>query len=49
MAFIVIEKFDMNYPTICVDPEDGFPLIFDTMEEAQAEADECQVGQVVEI
>ena len=44
--YIVIETFDLYYPTI-VTNEDGFPLLFNTIEEAQAEADNCQKGIVV--
>jgi hypothetical protein len=45
--YIVIETFDRTFPTIVCD-EDGYPLIFDTEEEAQAEADDLQLGIVVE-
>lgn len=49
MAFIVIETFGgANYATI-VTNEDGENMIFNTREEAQAEADDCQDGIVVEI
>lgn len=44
--FIVIDTFDI--PTIVSD-EYGMPLEFDTKEEAQQEADECQEAIVVEI
>lgn len=44
--YIVIEKFDIEYPTIVTD-EDGFPKLFDTREEAQTEANDCQDGLVV--
>ena len=47
--YIVIERFDAEYPTIVVDEESGMPKLFDTREEAQTEADECQDGLVVEI
>ena len=43
---IVLEVFDPLYPVI-VTNEDGWPKLFDTQEEAQAEADECQEGIVV--
>ena len=46
MEFIVIEKF--GTPTIVTD-ENGEVKIFDTREEAQAEADDCQDGIVVEL
>ncbi len=45
MSFIVIEMF--NIPTVVTD-EDGEVLYFDTLEEAQVEADDCQDGKVVE-
>lgn len=47
--FIVIENFDIECPNICVDSESGMPLIFDTIEQAQIEADDCQDGIVVEL
>lgn len=47
--YIVIETFDPYFPFIVVDPDDATPLIFDTEEEAQAEADKCQQGIVVSI
>ena len=47
--YIVIEKFDLRWPSIVVDMEEGSPLLFNTVEEAQAEADECQDGLVVEL
>ena len=48
MAYLVIERFDADYPPICTDMESGMPLIFETKDEAQEEADECQDGLVVE-
>ena len=47
--YIVIERFDPEYPTIVVEPETGMPLLFETREAAQIEADDCQDGFVVEI
>lgn len=47
MNYIVIEKFDREYPVICMS-EEGLPLIFDSLEAAQEEADDCQDGIVVE-
>jgi hypothetical protein len=45
--FIVIERgHGWRYATVVTD-EDGENKIFDTLEEAQAEADECQDGIVV--
>ena len=46
--FIVIDTFDSDFPQI-VCSETGMPLLFDTKEEAQKEADECQKAIVVEI
>lgn len=47
--FIVIEIFGgAEYASIVTD-EDGDNKIFDTAEEALAEANDCQDGQVVEI
>lgn len=46
--FIVIDTFDLDFPYI-VSSETGMPLLFDTKEEAQKEADECQEAIVVEI
>jgi hypothetical protein len=45
--YIVIETFDPYFPTIVVNPDDGMPLLFETEEEAQVEADQCQKGIVV--
>jgi hypothetical protein len=47
--YIVIETFDPLFPSIVSDPETGMPLLFDTQEEAQEEADNCQEAIVVEI
>ena len=46
--YIVIEAFDITWPTIVTD-EDGKPMLFETSEEAEAEAAECQCGIVVGI
>jgi len=47
--FIVIERFGgADYATI-VTNEDGSNKIFDTYDDALAEANECQDGLVVEI
>ena len=43
--YYVIENFPT--PTIVVEMETGNIKYFDTLEEAQAEADECQEGTVV--
>ena len=45
--FIVIELFDKEFPNI-VTTEDGMPKIFDTREEAEVEAEDCQDGVVFE-
>lgn len=47
--YIVIDTFTPDWPTIVCNPEDGKPLSFDTKEEAQKEADDCQEAVVVEI
>lgn len=48
-SYIVIETHGgALYAIICTD-EDGNNLVFDTHEEAQAEADQCQDGIVVEL
>ncbi len=49
MEFIVIEKFGGPEYAIIVADEDGHVKVFDTREEAQAEADDCQDGIVVEL
>ena len=46
--YIVIEVFPENFPSIVTD-EQGNPLLFDSIEDASAEADECQNGVVVNI
>lgn len=49
IMFIVIEKHGgPEYAAICTDQE-GNNLVFDTREEAQKEADDCQDGIIVEI
>ncbi len=47
--YIVIETFDPYWPCIVSDPETGAPKLFDTKEEAEDEAAECQDGLVVEL
>lgn len=47
--FIVIEKHGGAEYAIIVTNEDGENKIFDNREEAQAEADDCQEGIVVEL
>jgi hypothetical protein len=49
MAFIVIETHGGAEYAIIVTNHDGNNLVFDTHQEAQDEADECQGGLVVEI
>ncbi len=47
--YIVIEKHGGAEYAIIVTNEDGENKIFDNEEEAQAEADDCQDGIVVEL
>lgn len=49
MSYIVIETFGGAEYAIIVTDEEGNNLVFDTIDEAQDEADECQGGLVVEI
>ena len=46
--YIVIEKFDKDYPSIVTD-EDGMPKIFETKAEALIEAGDCQDGLIVNL
>ena len=46
--YIVIETFDKVFPYIVTD-QDGMPLVFDSLKEANKEADNLQDGIVVEI
>jgi hypothetical protein len=47
--YIVIEKHGgAEYAIICMN-EDGSNKLFNTIEDAQAEADDCQDGIVVEL
>jgi len=49
MAFIILETHGgPQYVIVCMD-ENGDNLVFDTLEEAEAEAAQCQDGIVVEI
>lgn len=49
MSYIVIETHGgPEYASICIDTE-GNNLVFETAEEAQKEADDCQDGLVVEV
>lgn len=49
MSFIVIECHGgPQYAAICTD-EEGNNLVFDTREEAETEANDCQDGLVVEL
>lgn len=49
MSYIVIEKFGgAEYATIVID-ENGKNKVFETIEEAQGEADECQDGIVIKV
>ena len=47
MSYIVIEKHGGPEYAIIVTDEDGNNKIFDTPEEAQTEADDCQDGIIV--
>lgn len=49
MSYVVIETFGGAEYAIIVTDEEGNNSVFDTLEEAQNEADECQGGMVVEI
>lgn len=46
--YIVIETFDKVFPYIVSD-RDGMPMVFDNREDAESEAEELQLGIVVEI
>ena len=49
MTYIVLETHGgAQYAIVCTD-ENGNNLVFDTREEAEAEAADCQDGIVVEI
>ena len=46
--YIVIEKYGgWQYAMPVMDEETGLTKVFDTLEEAQAEANECQDGIVI--
>lgn len=48
MSFIVLEIHGgAKYATICID-ENGENLVFDCMEDAQKEADNCQEALIIE-
>jgi len=47
--YIVIEKFGGAEYAIIVTDEEGNTKVFNTKEEAQLEADDCQDGLVVEL
>lgn len=50
MSWIVIEMFpDASQASIVADPETGWNKVFDTIEEAQEEAEDCQDGIIIEI
>ncbi len=49
MSFIILESHGgAAYTIICTD-EDGNNLVFDTQEEAETEAAQCQDGIIVEL
>lgn len=45
--YIVVDIFDTHFPSIVCN-EDGYPLLFDSEEDAQQEANQCQRAVVVE-
>jgi len=47
MSFIVIENFGGS-ATVCTD-ENGETLYFETEQEAEVEADDCQNGYILEV
>ncbi|MDB5006253.1 MAG: hypothetical protein JWP45_646 [Mucilaginibacter sp.] len=49
MSFIVIEAFGGAEYAIIVTDQDGNNLVFEKLEDAEAEADDCQDGFVVEL
>lgn len=50
MSYIVLEMFpDAESAVIVVDPDTGYNIVFETIEEAQEEVDNCQDGIIVEI
>jgi hypothetical protein len=49
MSYIVIETFGGPEYAIIVTDEDGSNKVFDTKEEAQIEADDCQDGIILEL
>ena len=49
MSYIVIETFGGAEYAIIVTDEEGNNRVFDTLDAAQDEADDCQGGLVVEI
>ncbi len=46
--YIVIETYDILWPTICVD-KNGQPLIFNTREHAEELARDCHEPVIVQI
>lgn len=46
--YVVIDDFN-GLINLVVDPEDGMTKVFSTKEEAQAEANECQNGKVINL
>lgn len=49
MSYIVLELFGgPQYATVVTDT-DGNNLVFDTLAEAEMEAEDCQDGRVVEV
>lgn len=46
--YIVIEKFNPEWPTIVTD-EEGKPKLFDSWQAASEEAEDCQDGIIVDL
>lgn len=46
--YVVIDDFN-GFVNLVVNPEDGMTKVFDTFEEAQREAAECQKGLVINL
>jgi hypothetical protein len=50
MPYLVIETFGgLDQAIIVVHPDTGLNKVFDTIEEAQTEADDCQGPVIVEV
>jgi len=49
MSYIIIEQHGGPEHTVIVTDQDGNNLVFETREEAEAEAADCQDGLIVEL